>query len=142
MKFITEEKAKMSWREAGGKKLESYNAVVESCRIGLDRHVNAVVLRLGLKLGECGRIEAMGCYDHRAVLGVVVEDLIEMLIGDEGEFQDVKSLEGRPLRILMDSFNGPVRGIGSFLKDEFVVFFDYYKEKEKQVHELAHQIES
>lgn len=140
MSFKPFEKAVKNYCEKKGKNEDQLlvgNAVIKTAHVALVRHVNAIMLELGLELADHGRITALCQYQQRAILGVVVEDMIRLFAegSDETVYLDV--LEGCPVRVILESRMGPVVGIGHFMSDKFIVFDDYIPEKYRQVKDMV-----
>lgn len=116
-----------------GDKLLVSNAVIKTARVALECHVNAIMLELGLELADNGRITALCQYQQRAILGVVVEDMLRQFARSNNDTMWLDELNGKPVRVILESHMGPVIGIGHFMDDQFVVFDDYIPEKYRQV---------
>ena len=112
------------------------NAVIKAAHVALERHVNAIMLELGLELADHGHITALCQYQQRAILGVVVEDMLTQFASSSNETVWLDELNGKPVRVILESYMGPVIGLGHFLDDKFIMFEDYLKEKIVQVTDM------
>lgn len=111
------------------------NAIIKTAHVALERHVNAIMLELGLELADHGHITALCQYQQRAILGVVVEDMLNQF-ASSNETVWLDELNGKPVRVVLESRMGPVIGIGHFMDDKFIMFEDYFKEKIVQVTDM------